>query len=380
MKVALFGGSFDPIHSQHVALILAAKASLGLDRIVVMPSFVAPHKRSGASADGADRLEMCRIALREYDFAEVSDYELRAGGTSYSYLTCRAFAQKYPDAERYFLVGADMLSNFFQWKEPADILSNVTLAACGRGEVLDGELHGAFRERFGKDFAEIPFTGEAVSSTDIRVMLAFGKQPASLDGGVYGYIRAHGLYAHPAILPALELEKAERREHSFRVAKLACRRARSLGVDEGKALLAAALHDCAKYIPSDDVRLCGCALPPGVPSPVVHQFTGAYLAEHLFGVTDEEVLDAIRYHASGRENMTLLGKLIYLADLLEEGRDFAGVEALRELFWQDLDRCLAESLRRQLVYLGEKGDPVYPLTRSTYEWIEAELTKKNRHN
>ena len=78
--------------------------------------------------------------------------------------------------------------------------------------------------------------------------------------------------------------------------------------------------------------------------------------------------------------MTLLGKLIYLADLLEEGRDFAGVEALRELFWQDLDRCLAESLRRQLVYLGEKGDPVYPLTRSTYEWIEAELTKKNRHN
>lgn len=378
MKVAIFGGSFDPIHSQHVALIRAAKTALGLDRVIVMPSFVAPHKRSGPSADGQSRLEMCKIALGGCDFAEVSDYEISSGGTSYTYLTCRAFAQKYPDAARFFLVGADMLSDFFAWREPEDILANVTLAACGRGTELDAGIHEEFRNRFGKDFAEIPFTGEAVSSTDIRVMLAFGKKPEALDDGVYSYIRAHGLYAHAAIAPALSFEKEGRREHSFRVAKLACRRARSLRIDEGKALLAAALHDCAKSIPADDPLLAGCELPADVPEPVVHQYTGAYLAEHLFGINDEEILDAIRYHASGREDMTPLGKLIYLADLLEEGRDFPGVEFLRELFWQDLDRCLAESLRRQLVYLEEKGAPIYPLTRSAYEWLEAELNRKNR--
>ena len=378
--MAIFGGSFDPFHTQHEGLVCAARKALGLGRVIVMPSFVAPHKRGGASADGKNRIEMCKIALGKYDFAEVSDYEIQAGGTSYTYLTCRAFAEKYPGAELFFLVGADMLSDFFTWKAPDDILAHVTLAACGRGETLDPRLHETFISRFGKDFAEIPFTGEAVSSTDIRVMLAFGKQPAALCGGVYEYIRAHGLYSYPAIAPALALEKQPRREHSFRVAKLACRRARSLGIGEGKALLAAALHDCAKYIALDDPLLAGCEVPADVPAPVVHQYTGAYLAEHAFGVGDGEILDAIRYHASGREDMTPLGKLIYLSDLLEEGRSFAGVEYLRDLFWRDLDRCLAESLRCQLAYLGEKGDPIYPLTRRAYEWIEAQLNKKNRHN
>ncbi len=372
MRLGIFGGSFDPIHSQHVALICAAKRSLSLDRVVVVPSFVAPHKRLGAAAGGEDRLEMCKLALGGCDFAEVSDYELRSGGTSYSYLTCRHFREEFPDAELFFLVGADMLKDFFTWKCPEEIVRCVTVAACGRGERPDAGVHKKFRETFGEDFAEIPFTGEAVSSTDLRVMLAFGKTPEALDGGVCGYIRAHGLYTHAAIAPALSLEKEGRREHSFRVAKLACRRARSLGIEEGKALLAAALHDCAKSVPADDPRLAGCELPACVPEPVVHQYTGAYLAEHLFGITDKEILDAIRYHASGREDMTPLGKLIYLADLLEEGRSFPGVEDLRALFWQDLDRCLAESLRHQLAYLEEKGEPVYPLTRRAYAWLKAE--------
>lgn len=375
MRIAVFGGSFDPVHQEHVNFVRAAVSQLALDRVFVVPSFRAPHKSGGAHAGGADRLEMCRIAFRTLGNVTVSDCELSQGGTSYTYLTCRRFAAEFPQAERFFLVGADMLEDFFTWKNPRDVLSCVTLAACGREGEIPSALKERFRAEFGRAYVPVNYVGERVSSTEIRVALAFGKEPKEIDEDVLRYICERGLYRYPAVLPALSLEKPERREHSFRVAQMACARARSLGVSEEKALLASALHDCAKYVPLSSPLLKGFTPPENVPLPVLHQYTGAYLAEHEFGITDEEILDAVRYHTSGRENMTALGKLIFLADLLEEGRDFGGIGRLRELFWSDLDECLLESLKNQTEYLKSTGKPVYPLTERAYEWIKSNYGK-----
>ena len=376
MKIALFGGSFDPVHLEHLHYVLAAQKALGLDRLIVMPAGRAPHKAWGASANGEARLAMCRIVFRDLPWVTVSNFEIRAEGTSYSYLTCREFAQRYPDAERYFLVGSDMLEDFFTWKNPDDILANVTLAACGRGNAVPETLRARFRERFGKDFVMIPFTGDAVASRLLRVDLAFGKRPAGLDGQVYRYIKEHMLYTHPAIEPALALEKEARREHSYRVARMAVARAASVGVSEEKALLASALHDCGKYVPPDSPLLEGFTPPENVPAPVMHQFTGAFLAQKLFQIEDEEILDAIRYHTSGKADMTKLGMLVYLADMLEEGRDFPGVQELRAWFWKDLDVCFYHALRQQNAYLKGEGKPVYPLTKEAYHWIKGIVKDK----
>ena len=372
MKIALFGGSFDPVHREHVNYVRAAIRTLSLDLVIVMPSRLAPHKRLGAQADGEARLQMCRLAFEHEPRVRVSDFELSQDGVSYSYLTCRAFAKHYPDAERYFLVGADMLEDFFTWKQPEDILKHVTLVACGRGDEKAEALRARFRSVFGKDFLSLDFSGEAVSSTDIRVSLVFGKKPEALDERVFAFIREKGLYAHPAIAPALALEKPERREHSFRVAQMACARARSLRIPEEKALLAAALHDCAKYVPLSSPLLEGFSCPENVPPPVLHQYTGAYLAERHFGIRDREVLDAIRYHTSGRAGMGELEKLVYLSDLLEAGREFPGVEMLRTLFWKDLDECLFESLRHEVEYLNSTGKEVYPLTQEAYDFVKSQ--------
>ena len=125
--------------------------------------------------------------------------------------------------------------------------------------------------------------------------------------------------------------------------------------------------------------LKGFVPPEGVPSPVLHQYTGAYLAEHTFGISDEEVLDAIRFHTSGRENMTALGKLVFLADMLEEGRSYEGVEELRRFFYEDLDVCLYAALKRQTEYLAESGKPVYPLTQSAFLWAKGEFEEKAKY-
>ncbi len=372
MRIALFGGSFDPIHCEHLRLAEAAQKQLGLDKVVFLPSYRAPHKAFGAAASAEDRLALCRIACRGLPFAEVSDLEIAAQGTSYTYLTCRAFAEKYPSARLFFLVGADMLENFFFWKEPEEILRHVTLVACGRGKAGVHAAHGRFVARFHTDFEELAFTGRDVSSTDLRVALAFSDRAEAanyLDERSLDYIFGHTMYRFLREEGALELLTPERRAHSERVARMACRRARSLQIPEEKALLAAMLHDCAKNVPSDSPLLEGFSPPEDVPAPVLHQYAGAYLAEHRFGVTDEEILDAIRYHTSGREDMTALGKLIFLSDLLEEGRDFEGVGALRKVFWEDLDRCLCLALKQQLSYLEAQKKPVYPLTERAYEWI-----------
>ena len=101
------------------------------------------------------------------------------------------------------------------------------------------------------------------------------------------------------------------------------------------------------------------------------------LAEHEFGVEDEDVLNAIRYHTSGRAGMSPLEKLIFLADMLEEGRDYDGVERLRALFDEDVDLCLEEALKEQLDYLKRSGKDIYPLTAEAYEFIAGERASRS---
>ncbi len=370
MRIAIFGGSFDPVHREHVRFVRAAVKFLHLDKVFVVPAYRPPHKEQGSDVSAEDRLAMCALAFRHVPKAEVCDFEIRMGGTSYSYLTCRHFADEYPKAERFFLIGADMLGSFSAWQKPADILRHATLAAGGRGKALDAEAHARFSAAFGADFCEIPFVGKDVSSTAVRTKLAFGLRPKEIPSSVFRYIKKRGLYARPEILAALSLESRDRRAHSLRVALMACARARSLNIPEEKALLAAAVHDCGKCVPLGDDLLLGFDCPAGVPAPVLHQYTGAYIAENFLGISDGEILAAIRYHTSGRAGMGGLEKLVYLSDLLESGREFAGVEKLREMFWRDLDECLLGSLALQIDYLKSKGSPVYPLTEEAYAWIK----------
>lgn len=194
---------------------------------------------------------------------------------------------------------------------------------------------------------------------------------------VAAYIEKQGLYAIPHAKAALALEKEERMLHSLRVAELAAARAVKLGIPEKKAIAAALFHDCAKNLPKDSEYLRGFASPTEwgeVPKEVFHQFAGAYVAENAFGVTDTEILDAIRYHTSARPNMCELEKLIFLADMLEPQRRYKGVDELRALFYQgkDLDECLTVALKETLLFLKEKGGEIYSLTERAYEYYAQE--------
>ncbi len=377
-KIAIFGGSFDPVHTEHVRLVEAAIEGLGLDKLLIMPAFAPPHKPGKELAPDTHRLAMCRLAFSHLEKVEISDYEIAQRGTSYTYLTCRYFRKMYPDAEIFWLVGTDMLRDFPTWKNPQDILQNVTLGVCARNEKTGWEQteQAEFEKRFRKNFAVIHYNGAPVSSTEIRLLTAAG---LPLDGvvpqKVAEYIATNGLYEIPFARKALSLEKAERAAHSIRVARLAVERAKDLHLLESAVLAAALLHDCAKNLPANSPYLEGFAPPTDwgeIPAQVMHQYQGAYVAERCFGVTDKDVLNAIRYHTSGRPNMSEMEKLIFLADMLEDGRAYEGVDILRALFWDKagLDKCLAEALYQTLLFLESKGGEIYPLTRAAYDFYK----------
>ncbi len=377
MKTAIYGGSFNPVHNEHINIVRAAIESLGLDRVIVIPTFISPHKKGTLFIRARDRLEMCRLAFKDIEGVEVSDYEIKRGGVSYSYLTCRHFKKLYPEDELYFIIGADMLESFHLWREPEEILKCVTLAVCAREdrEKLKKDIKD-FASRFRREIVEVNYVGAAVSSTKIRTRAALSEDISKfVPSCVKRHISGGQLYALSRISDVKKLLTESRWQHTVRVAEMAASRCGALGIFEEDALIAAGLHDCAKYLGKDADELKGFEFPENVPPPVLHQYSGAYVAQHTFGIKDTAILNAIRYHSSGRENMSPLEKLIYLSDLLEEGRHFEGVEALRKLFYKDIDLCLLTALEHQLNYLKSTGKPVYPLTRRAYEYMKENYDK-----
>jgi predicted HD superfamily hydrolase involved in NAD metabolism len=171
-----------------------------------------------------------------------------------------------------------------------------------------------------------------------------------------------------SIAASVKAQMPERRwKHVEGVVETAVLLAQRFGGDPGKADLAAVLHDAAKFWPTD--RMEAIIRDGGLPGDLLnydkelwHAPVGAFVAERDYGVTDPDVLDAIRYHTSGREAMTQLDKIVCLADYMEPGRDFPGVDKIRELAHHSLERALLAGFDSTISFLLEKGKRIYPLT------------------
>ncbi|MCZ8518669.1 MULTISPECIES: bis(5'-nucleosyl)-tetraphosphatase (symmetrical) YqeK [Paenibacillus] len=166
--------------------------------------------------------------------------------------------------------------------------------------------------------------------------------------------------------------------HTLGVMETAVLLAERFGADPAKADLAAILHDVCKYWRVDEqarvIRENG--LPQdllGYDKELWHAHAGAWVAQSQYGVEDEEVLDAIRYHTSGRESMTLLDKVVCLADYMEPGRDFPGVHNIRENAEHSLEKALLAGFDGTISFLLEKRKRVYPLTLAARNGLIMEL-------
>lgn len=191
-RIGIFGGTFDPPHVGHLLAASDAVEALSLDRLVFVPARVSPFKEGSTRTEAADRLAMVRLMVGEDPRFGVDPIEIDRDGLSYTVDTLAAFAERHPDAERYLLVGEDVLSGFPQWREPARIRRLARLVVLRRAVEEELALPDAVRA---EPPELLPTRRIDVSSTEVRQRARAGR---SLHGfvpdAVVAYIEQARLY------------------------------------------------------------------------------------------------------------------------------------------------------------------------------------------
>jgi nicotinate-nucleotide adenylyltransferase len=191
VRLGIFGGTFDPPHVGHLLAASDAFEHLSLDRLLFVPAAVQPLKAGRSAAPSPDRLAMVRLLTGRDPRFETDPVEVNREGLSYTVETLRELRDRFPSTDRYFLVGADVLSTFAQWREPQEILSLATLAVLARRE--NGEPQAAVELPNGA--VMVPTRRIDVSSTEIRDRVRAGRSiHGFVTDAVAEYISSHGLY------------------------------------------------------------------------------------------------------------------------------------------------------------------------------------------
>ena len=387
-KIGIFGGSFNPLHAGHIQAAEYAVSALGLSRLLLIPALQPPHKISVPGYPTPDqRLEMLRIAAAACPRTEVSDLEYRREGSSYCCDTVSRLRTMYPGAELILLLGTDMFLRFPEWKNADEIVRNASLAVFRRGgknEKAAIEAQRAEMEARGIRVTVLDNPVCAISSTQLRRLLAFGCWQEFLPAGVADYIRERGLYDFGADWKNLPMEQLEqvvtRLLNPNRVAHvLGCRDtavelAKCWGADEKDAARAGILHDITKALDGPlQLTLCrgyGKILDDFSQKypKTLHALTGSLVADRIFG-ENEAVVSAIRCHTTGKADMNLLETILYVADYMEPHREFPGVEHLRELAFSDIRAALKLGLEMTLEHLKRQGNEVSPESREALAFL-----------
>ena len=387
-RIGIYGGTFNPPHLGHMLAARQAVRLLRLDRLLLIPDRIAPHKvLPEGSASPEERMQMLQLAAAGIEKAEVCDIELRREGTSFTYLTILEMKQLYPKAELVLIMGTDMFLSFDKWRETRIITDHAALGVLYRGEkgekaAIDAKK--AEMEANGVKVELIENEVTAISSTDLRRMLVFGCAEPFLPEGVGAYIREKGLYGTGRDYRNLSEEELEqvvvsllkpnRVAHVLGCRDMAVELAKHWGADETDAARAGLLHDITKAI-DGPLQLTLCSEYGTMLSDfsrrypkTLHALTGSLVADRIFG-EKEAVVNAIRHHTTGKANMSLLEKIIYIADYVEPNRTIAGVDQLRHLAFTDLDAALKMGLQMTVSYLNEQGSEVSPESREALAWL-----------
>ena len=401
MKIGLLGGSFDPFHKGHESLIDGALRSGIVDAVIVIPSGRNPFK-SGRNVTAAPyRYYMTKGAVEE-DFKGrnvfVSDIELIYAGTSFTLTTIkeisktsyiRAFlkANGIKDSKAsenhmfFWITGSDVLPTFEKWHKADEILKIAGLLVASRpGDGVDVHeqiirLENVFG--FVPDIDVFEIDGIEAASSDMRKDKNFEDTPAF----VSEFIKTHDLYPEQNPLDLASDEAVEefcedaitlyrylgqkRLLHTLNVGILSLKYA---GIYDkslcDRALIAGELHDCAKEL--DEALQTEMSIERTgdlfLDKKLLHSPAGAVMAQREFGISDPEILDAITYHTTGRGNMTLLDKIVYLADKLEPSRTYADLTKERELAETDIDEALKLCVKSVKKKFESRGQRIHPIT------------------
>ncbi len=426
MRIGIYGGTFNPIHNSHINIAKAALEQFNLDKVIFLIAGFPPQKSNDLGLLDKHRVAMVEIACSRYDLPFFVDKrELNRPDKSYTYITIEEYKNENPNDELFFIMGSDSLMYFDEWKYPNRICSNANLLVAkriGDDDAILEDKRKSLSACFNCSIEYINTSITAVASSEIRdnieknyillsknrsknktlvdiinsnayEKLAYDNVYSSIvkeqiDPLVYDYIIDHLLYAkdysQDEIAKMFDFMKKElktsRYNHSVGVAMTAYNLALRYDINPRIAYIAGIMHDCAKCI-SDEKRIDICKkhkieirdIELENPS-LLHAKVGAFLAFDKYGLNNIYLLHSIMTHTVGCQEMSILDKIIFVADYIEPGRDKAPrLDEIRSLAFEDINKCVGVISCDTVKYLTENVKSVDDMTFKTCEYYKRYL-------
>lgn len=381
-SIGLLGGSFNPIHEGHLAMAEAARRELALDRMIILPDGDPPHK-STELAGKRHRLRMAELAAAGR--FEVSSMEIDRPGKTFTVDTLEVLHALYPQATIWLIIGADTLHELPNWKTAPRVFALCRFAVFARGKLPLTPVPGA-------DVTRLETPIPPISATEIRGRVHRGQ---SLEGftprAVEDYIGAHRLYDPPVLMRDKDIRKRlketlppGRYRHTLGVEATMLQLAVRWGYRNlEKVTLTGLLHDCSKGMTLEEMRRfvdeqgMRMAATKRESTALLHGEASAAMARAVFGVTDPEILHAIRYHNTGCAPAGKLDEILWVADMMEPGRkEHEWMPAFRALADADLSAAARRTLRLKIDYTQSRGKEVHPDTALALAALEEDAQRE----
>ena len=347
MNIIIFGGSFDPIHIGHTKI--AERAALEYQATVYfVPSPIGVWKNESVSKE--DKLNMLKLAINGHDNFKIDEFELNSGkDTNYSVDTVRYFAKKFPNDKLFFLMGGDQANHFDMWQECDELAKLAQIIFYPRENI---HVNADNIKRF--NMIELRGSLFEYASSDIRNL-----NNLALDDKVLDYILSHELYFVKRIKSLYNDERLY--NHGVSVGKLCLKIVEANKIDlssiKDAFFVAGYLHDIGKRASEERYKEIMTNYYPefmDIPKVIQHQFIGATIAEEELGIQDPIILDAIKYHTTGRGEMTILDKVVYAADKIDPLRGYDSTELINAML-NDIDSGFVTVLKANVEFITGKG-------------------------
>ncbi|MCL1995914.1 MAG: nicotinate-nucleotide adenylyltransferase [Defluviitaleaceae bacterium] len=373
---AILGGTFDPIHNGHLHVALAVKEAFNPEQIIFIPTGSQALKQNTES-NKHHRLEMVKIAIAPYEEFTFSDIEIAREGTTYTVDTLETLALQGCN-DPYFIIGEDVLKGIFKWKETNKLFKLCRFILVNRpNSFVDQDIQniiGVMRSQ-GAVVHLLTIPALDISAENIRYRVNTNKHITQLvPETVAKYIAQNNLYKEK--IP-FDFEKAtailkknltqERYDHVMGVCEEAVKLAKHYKQCPHRAHIAALLHDLTKeYTPQEnEAAFEKYNFTPDqfmeMGMGVCHGFLAAEIAKKDFLVQCKDTLNSIRYHTTGRPQMTMLEKVVFIADAIEPTRgDSPYLETLRKQAYQDINKAMHTCLSHSLSKAQKKGAVFHP--------------------
>lgn len=346
-RIGILGGTFDPIHKQHLKIAKTAYEKLKLDEVWVLPTKRNPLK-DVVSATTEQRITMIKLTIKNFSWLKLNEYELKSKNkVSYSIDTVRYLTKTYPDVEFFFIIGSDNLLTLDKWEGINELSTLVKIIVVNRPHFPKSLK--MMKKYHCQNLAVHP--ANDISSSKIRT----GETINLLEPKVNDYINENLIYAQERLKFNLDQERVE---HCLNVGQAAKELAIKYHVDVNQAVIAGTYHDIAKQWPKARLRkYLTKYYPEGLKAPfnLYHAYVGALFLKNHWNFHDQAIIQAIFKHTTGAVKMSKLDLVVFLADKISKERTYPEAKKLRKLAFEDLELAFCQYLELLKINLLQKN-------------------------